>query len=273
MFIACLTAGLLAEEHPAPPALPLPADVLCVENLPYRVDADADAVRHRADVYLPQQRAGFPTLVFIHGGGYQRGDRTVGHNLGAVLAHHGAAVVSISYRLFPQVRHPGHIQDIARAFAWTRLLVPRLGGDPQRVFVGGHSAGAHLATLLGTDASYLAAEGLSRHAIAGVLAISGGYRINPIRKDVFGDDAALAAASPFAHLTGGHPPFLLLVGGLEKPERHQLTDEFRAGLAAVGTTVTVQVIPERDHQGLLDRVAEGDGVALALAKAMGVQTP
>ena len=273
LLLVCAATRGLAEDHPAPPPLPVPDDVRCVENLPYRIDPAADPVRHRVDLYLPRNRTNFPTLVFVHGGGYQRGDRSVGHNLGVVLAHHGAAVASISYRLFPQVRHPGHIQDVARAVAWARLAMPAFGGDPRRIFVGGHSAGAHLAALLGTDGSYLAAEGLERRDLAGVLAISGGYRINPIRKDVFGDDAAMAKASPFAHLTGHHPPFLLLVGSLEKPERHQLTEEFRTALSAVGTTVTSAVIPDRDHQGLLDHVGEGDPVAVAVLAAMGASAP
>ena len=137
-----------------------------------------------------------------------------------------------------------------------------------RVHASGHSAGGHLAALLGTDGSYLAAENLKPTDIASVLAISGGYRINPIRKDVFGDDAAMAAASPFAHISGNLPPFVLFYGSLEKADRHELSGQFRdALLGARGQAVCV-MIPDRDHQGLLDRVAEGDPTVSAILHAV-----
>lgn len=262
---AAPAAAKPAHRQPAP--LPIPANVRVEEAVRYVDGPAADPLRHLLDLYLPSS-AHFPTVVFVHGGGYQRGDRTVGHNLGVVLANHGVAVASISYRLFPQAKHPGQIEDVAAAFAWTKAHIAARGGDPARVHVSGHSAGAHLAALLGTDGTYLAAHGLKPADIASVLTISGGYRILPIRRDVFGDAAGMAAASPFAHISGGHPPFLLLYGSLEKPERHALSDEFRdALLAAQGQAVCLE-IPDRDHQGLLDGVTEGDPVAVALLRAV-----
>ena len=257
-----------AAEHPAPPPLPIPATVRVQEALSYAVGPGADPTRNLLDLYLPKQAADFPTVVFVHGGGYQRGDRTLGHNLGVVLANHGVAVASISYRLYPQVGHPGQIQDVAKAFAWVKTHIAGYGGDPARVHLCGHSAGGHLAALLGTDAGYLAAHNLKPTAIASVLALSGGYRINPIRKDVFGDEAAMAAASPFAHIAGNHPPFVLFFGSLEKPDRHALSRELRDALLAVHGQATCVMIPDRDHQGLLDGVAEGDPTVLALLDAV-----
>lgn len=270
-FAADQTPATGATEHPAPPALTIPDSVTQVEALSYVDGPGADPVRHRLDLYLPNGAKDFPSVVFIHGGGYQRGDRRVGHNLGVVLAAHGVAVASISYRLFPQVRHPAQIEDVARAVAWTIRQIPTRGGDPRRVFVAGHSAGAHLASLLGTDGSYLQTHGLKPADLAGILAISGGYRINPIRKEVFGDEATMAAASPFAHLDGGHPPFLLLYGSLEKPERAAISQELRDALEKTGTRATTQEIPDRDHQGLMDHIGEGDPTVAALLA--GIQHP
>jgi acetyl esterase/lipase len=262
-------AAAKSDEHPPPPPpLPVPASVVVKEAIPYADGPGADPARNLLDLYLPKDKTGFSSVVFIHGGGYQRGDRSLGHNLGVVMANHGVAVASISYRLYPQVKHPGQIQDVAKAFAWVKSHIADHGGDPARVHVSGHSAGGHLAALLGTDGSYLAAEHLKPADIASVLAISGGYRINPIRKDVFGDDAAMADASPFAHITGNHPPFVLLYGSLEKPDRHELSREFRdALLGAHGQAVCV-MIPDRDHQALLDKIAEDDPTALALLHAV-----
>ena len=261
-------AAAKSEDHPAPPPLPVPDSVLLKEAIPYAGGPGADPARNLLDLYLPKHTAAFATVVFVHGGGYQRGDRTLGHNLGVVLANHGVAVASISYRLYPQVKHPAQIQDVARAFAWVKSHIADHGGDPARVHVCGHSAGGHLAALLGTDGSYLAAEHLEPTDIASVLALSGGYRINPIRKDVFGDDAALAAASPFAHIPGTHPPFVLFYGSLEKKDRHELSREFRDALLGAHGQAECVMIPDRDHQGLLDRVAEGDPTASALLQAV-----
>lgn len=261
-------AAAKTAEHTPPPPLPLPATVRVREALAYATGPGADPTRNVLDLYLPEGAVKFPTVVFIHGGGYQRGDRTLGHNLGVVMANHGVAVASISYRLYPQVRHPGQIQDVAQAFAWVKARIADYGGDPTRVHVCGHSAGGHLAALLGTDGAYLAAQHLQPADIASVLALSGGYRINPIRRDVFGGEAAMAAASPFAHLTGNHPPFVLLFGSLEKPDRHDLSRELRDALLAVHGQATCVMIPDRDHQGLLDRIAEGDPTALALLHAV-----
>lgn len=255
-------------EHQPPAPLPIPAGVRLEEAVRYADGPAADPVRNLLDLYLPVGAQRFPTVVFVHGGGYQRGDRTVGRNLGVVLASHGVAVASISYRLFPQAKHPAQIQDVATAFAWTRAHIAERGGDPARVHVSGHSAGAHLAALLGTDGTYLAAHGLKPADIASVLAISGGYRILPIRKDVFGDEAGMAAASPFAHISGGHPPYLLLYGSLEKAERHALSRELRDALLAAHGQAACLEIPDRDHQGLLDHVAEGDPVVTALLQAV-----
>ena len=266
-------AAAKSEDHPPPPPLPLPETVVLAEAIRYAEGPGADPVRHLLDLYLPQNKKDFPTVVFIHGGGYQRGDRSLGHNLGVVLANHGVAVASISYRLFPQVKHPGQIQDVARAFAWVKSHIAEYGGAPARVHVCGHSAGGHLAALLGTDGSYLAAEHLKPLDIASVLAISGGYRINPIRKDVFGDEAGMAAASPFAHITADHPPYWLFFGSLEKKERHDLSQEFCAALLAAKGKATCLMIPDRDHQGLLDHVAEGDPTALAILDAVEATGP
>ena len=257
-----------SDDHPAAPLLPVPDCVILKEALSYAEGPGADPARNLLDLYLPKQAAAFATVVFVHGGGYQRGDRTLGHNLGVVLANHGVAVASISYRLYPQVKHPGQIQDVAKAFAWVKAHIADYGGDPSRVHVCGHSAGGHLAALLGTDGTYLAAEHLKPADIASVLALSGGYRINPIRKDVFGDDAAMAAASPFAHVTGNHPPFVLFFGSSEKPTRHELSRELCNALLTVHGQASCVMIADRDHQGLLDRVAEDDPTALALLHAV-----
>ena len=152
-------------------------EVMAVKDQAYYAGPGADPEKNKLDLYLPKGKQGFPILVFVHGGGYQKGDRKEGEILGQVFAARGVGAAVISYRLYPQVKHPGQVQDVARAFAWVKANADRQGGRSSAIFVGGHSAGAHLAALLATDESYLQAEALSLKDIRGVVALSGGYRI------------------------------------------------------------------------------------------------
>ncbi|MCY2988085.1 MAG: alpha/beta hydrolase [Planctomycetota bacterium] len=233
-------------------------EVNAVKDQAYYTGPGADPDKNKLDLYLPKRKQGFPILVFVHGGGYQKGDRKEGQTVGQVLAARGVGVAVISYRLYPQVKHPGQIQDVARAFAWIKANAGRQGGRSSAVFVGGHSAGAHLAALLATDESYLQAETLSLKDIRGVVALSGGYRIQPIRKDVFGSEEIMLQASPFAHVKRGHPPFLIVYGESETPERHSLSKEFRDALKKAGGEAEVLEVQDRTHQELFAKIGDGD---------------
>lgn len=228
-------------------------------DLPYADNGDqkSDAKQH-LDLFLPEGKRNFPVLMFVHGGGYQKGDRKEATDFGKLVAAQGIGVAAISYRLYPQVKHPDHIQDIARAFAWLKKSAPQYGGDADKIFVSGHSAGAHLVSLLATDEKYLQAEQLHLSDIRGVIALSGGYRILPIRKVVFGDEETMRDASPFSHLGGKHPPFLIVYGGAENKERHELSAEFRDALRKTGCDATTLEIPERDHHGLFTKIEKGE---------------
>ena len=144
------------------------------------LDVFAPALSGKAD---PTRR--YPVVLFAHGGTWIAGDKNHGGRIRAVgqsLARQGFVAVLINYRLSPSVRHPEHAKDVARAFAWVRKNVAAHGGDPDRIVVAGHSAGAHLITLLVTDECYLddPALGLdcdARKSIRAVVALSGVYRV------------------------------------------------------------------------------------------------
>jgi acetyl esterase/lipase len=151
-----------------------------VRDVAYYSGDDADDTRHCLDVYIPKGAKKFPVVVLIHGGAWVAGDKCscgLYSSVGEFLASQGVGVVMPNYRLSPWVKHPEHIRDVARAFAWTRRNVATFGGDPERIFVVGHSAGGHLAALLATDESYLKAEGCSGQDIKGVVCVSGVYHI------------------------------------------------------------------------------------------------
>lgn len=208
------------------PAVRAQADLYELEtfrNLAYIDGADADPVRHRLDLYRPRGCEKFPVVFFVHGGGWIQGHKdhlSLYSLMGRTLARQGIGMVSPNYRLTPQVKHPEHIRDVARAFAWTHKNIAKYGGDPALMFVGGHSAGGHLSALLATDESYLRAEGLSLANIRGAIPMSGVYTIpdHKFFEPIFGKDpAAQRDASPVAHVASQTPPFLLLLGNSELP--------------------------------------------------------
>lgn len=184
---------------PAQPAPPGALAVDEVQDVAYRTNAAADPIRHRLDLFLPHGKKGAPVVVMVHGGGWIMGDNrccglqsAVGH----FLASQGFVAVLPNYRLSPRVRHPEHILDVARAVRWTRDHIAEHGGNPDQIFVLGHSAGGHLVSLLATDESYLKTQGLTARDLRGVIAISGVYRIAPGAMEGFLGGSGSRSARP-----------------------------------------------------------------------------
>jgi acetyl esterase/lipase len=193
-----------------PPGTPL--GVKTIKDVTYYEGPDQHKIKHRLDLYLPVGARDFPVLFFVHGGAWVHGDKNflgVYAALARNYARQGIGVVVTNYRLSPAIKHPEHIKDVARAFAWTYRHIARHGGDPKQIFLCGHSAGGHLVSLLTTDPTYLKACGLTTKAIQGVIPISGVYSIpDRFLPKVFGDQGK--KASPLAHVRPGLPPFLIL---------------------------------------------------------------
>jgi acetyl esterase/lipase len=153
-----------------------------VYDVPYAGNNDE---RQALDVFAPRGAKDCPVVLFVHGGAWVFGDKNffgLYRSVGQFLARHGVVAVLINYRLSPLVRHPEHVKDVARAFAWVRRHAGEYGGDPDQIFLCGHSAGGHLVALLATDARYLQGPDLrltaaDRAALRGVIAVCGVYRI------------------------------------------------------------------------------------------------
>src|SRR3954469_2395408 len=146
--------ALLRPAIPAPAADPrAPFDVHA--NLTYYTGEGADKYRHRLDLYVPKGKKDVPVMMFVHGGGFTVGIKDQYAFVGQVFASYGIATAVISYRLSPKTSYPGHVQDVARAFAWLRAHVSEYGGNRDRIFISGHSAGATLIAMLGADSAYL----------------------------------------------------------------------------------------------------------------------
>lgn len=163
-----------------PKAQPGAFSVEEVRNIAYRDGADADSYRHRLDVYRPKGKKDCPVVVLVHGGSWFLGDNrfwglytAVGH----FLAGQGIVAILPNYRLAPSAKHPDQVKDVAAAVRWARDNCGRHGGNPEQLFLLGHSAGGHLVSLLTTDESRLKAVDLRTADIRGVIAVSGVYRI------------------------------------------------------------------------------------------------
>jgi arylformamidase len=180
--------------------------------------------RQALDVYAPTEGKNHPVVVWIHGGGWQGGDKFDVQKKPQVFVDKGFVFVSINYRLLPKVTIKQMAQDVAKAIRWTHDHAKDYGGDPTTIFVMGHSAGAQLAGLVCTDDRYLKAEGLSFSIIKGCVPVDGDTYDVPMQirtgeqkrgdryKQKFGDADSQKNLSPVTHATKGKniPPFLIL---------------------------------------------------------------
>jgi acetyl esterase/lipase len=231
------------------------------KDIPYVEGKDADE-RQKLDLYLPKGAKDYPTLFFIHGGGWTGGSRSGFDRIARTYARNGVAFVSVGYRLSPKVQHPAHIQDVAKGFAWTAANIGKYGGDPGQIFVSGHSAGGHLAALLATDDDYLKAEKLSPSNIKGVIPVSGVFVVSTRMKNVFGDDAEVCKkASPQNHAREGLPPFLILYGDGEVGGLGRQAEAFAPALKEHKVEATVLVGKDRNHGTIMMRMAAEDDPA------------
>jgi acetyl esterase/lipase len=266
-FVAVLTAvGPATAEDKKPGA----GEVEVVKDLAYAVTADD---RQKLDLYLPKGKKDFPLVLFLHGGGFSKGDRKDAAQLGEALAKQGVGVAAVGYRLAPEAKHPQQVQDAARAFAWLKSNAEKHGWRADAIFVAGHSAGGHLAALLGTDEQYLKAEKLPLGDVRGVIALSGAYVVPEALKGVFGDDAARKAASPLTHVRAGAPAFLLVYADKDSPGRDAQTKEFAAALLGVKAQVTVVEAKDRDHGTLFSRIATADPTGDAIVAFVQKNSP
>ena len=182
--------------------------------IPYGSDA-----RNRLDVYQPPagKRAdgrAAPVIVFFYGGNWVSGARADYAFVGRALAARGYVVVIPDYRLYPQVRYPDFLDDAARAVAWTEHDIGSYGGDPHRVYVMGHSAGAYNAAMLALDGRWLGRQGIRPDSLRGWIGLAGPYDFLPVEnattRPVFDYPDTPADSQPAHHVTAGAPPALLI---------------------------------------------------------------
>lgn len=187
------------------------------KDIPYRAAAEQDPYsteRCRLDLYYPKHQDDFPTVVWFHGGGLEKGNKEIP----AELKDKGIAVVAVTYRLSPQVKSPVYIDDAAAAVAWTFQNMERFGGNRQKIFVSGHSAGGYLTSMIGLDKSWLEKYNIDANDIAGLIPYSGHTVTHfTIRKErgIPETKIVVDALAPLNHTRSDAPPMLLITGDRE----------------------------------------------------------
>lgn len=230
-----------------------------IPNIPYYDGPDAHSEKHLLDIYRPHGVENAPVYFFVHGGTWQFGNKEIHGFVGQRFARQGYVSVVINYRLTPEVIHPGHIEDVAKAFSWVYENIDQNGGNPDRIFISGHSAGGHLVALLALNEKYLEAEGLSTNLINAVLPISGVYDIasypDGILAEAFTSDPEIRLdASPIAHVDEEQPPFLITYAEFDLITLNDQAEDLAAKLLEHGSDVEIHEIPLRTHTTILFRI-------------------
>ena len=198
-------------------------------------------------------------IVFFYGGSWKAGNKKMYPFVAATLARHGAVVVVPDYRLYPQVRFPAFLADCADATAWTFAHLGQIGGDPDRVFLMGHSAGAYNAIMLALDPHYLAAAGTSRNLLAGAIGLAGPYDFKPLQEPdvsaVFGAIRNDPSGQVISFADAHAPPLLLLAGTADMQVKPRNTTALAARLRQAGRQVEERLYPGVGHIGLVIALA------------------
>lgn len=210
-------------------------------DIPYGRDA-----RQKLDLYQPDTpRADGKAVIFFYGGSWESGTKSDYLFVAQALAANGLTVIVPDYRIFPEVRFPAFVEDAAVA---TRWAADRVGTE--KLFVMGHSAGAHSALMLAANTGYLTDVGVDRMKLAGAIGLAGPYDFLPLKsrrlQDIFGG-ANNPAAQPITFAQAPLPPVLLLHGEADRTVYPRNTVRLAAAWRAAGGSAEVKLYPEVDH--------------------------
>lgn len=197
---------------------------------------DYQKTQCRLDLRCPTNRSGFATVVWFHGGGLTGGKR---HFIN--LGDPEIAVAAVGYRLSPKAQHPAYLEDAAASVAWVIKNIGRYGGDSNRVFVAGHSAGGYLTAMVGMDPRWLAAHDLSIHQLAGLIPVSAQVTTHFHVKKLLGDTGQqyrplIDEYAPLYYCASNLPPVCLVLGDrkIEFKCRVEENDLMAASLRTLG---------------------------------------
>jgi acetyl esterase/lipase len=218
--------------------------------------AFGEDARQRLDIYRPATSdvAARPVIVFWYGGGWTGGARQDYRFVGVALAQLGYLAVLPDYRLYPQVRFPQFLDDGAQAVAWVQRHAADYGGDPQRIVLMGHSAGAYMAAMLALNRRYLTQAGADPQRIVGLIGLSGPYGLTPntaTLHEIFRVPYTPRDWQVLPYVSGQAPPALLLHGRSDTLVWPSNTEQLAAALRTAGVPVDTMIYDNRGHVDML----------------------
>ena len=233
------------------------SDYSTVENISYGQDTLQSLSVYRPDPLPPQQVKTRPsTIIFFYGGcwgGCQTRNKEAFLFVAEAITSRGHLAVLVDYRRHPAVQFPDIIDDARRAVEWVHLHIAQYGGDPQRLFLMGHSAGAQLGAMLTLDETYLTPS--TYRGIRGFIGLAGPYDFlpftEPYQKIVFGPESRYAASQPINFVDGTEPPLLLLYGNDDTTVKSKNMTNLARKVRDRGGMVTTHVYEGIDHADLL----------------------
>jgi len=246
-------------------------------DIPYGPD-----VRQKLDVYVPKAAvdgaapvaaSAHPVVIFWYGGSWERGSKSDYRFVGAALADHGYITVLPDYRLYPDVKFPDFLDDAAHAVAWVQQHAQEFGGDPHRIVLMGHSAGAHTAAYLALNHEFLAKRGANPDWIAGLVGLSGPYVLAPNTRTlnrIFAAPWGESDWQPLRFVDAQAPPTFLAHGLDDNLVSVAQTEKLRDALEAKGVRVETELYPDTGHAATIagfSKAARGSAPTLDQAVA------
>lgn len=243
--------------------------------------AYGDLPRQTLDIYIPKNYSiagteqpdaatgrtgnssanrGLPVVVFFYGGSWDSGNRGSYKFIGEAMTSQGFIAVIPDYRIYPEVLFPGFMADPAQAAKWVKEHSAEFGGDPDRVFLAGHSAGAHIAAMLVLNPEFLAMQNSKPADFAGMIGLAGPYDFLPLKsnrlKTIFGPENQRASSQPINFVTGKNPPMLLMVGTKDGTVWPRNTYNLAAKITVAGGPVEVVEFAGYGHVDMAAKLAK-----------------
>ncbi|MEO7410919.1 MAG: alpha/beta hydrolase [Sphingomicrobium sp.] len=232
--------------------------------------------RQRLDVYAPEKSAAkglLPVVIFFYGGGWVDGNRGDYAFAGRAFAAQGFVAVVADYRLVPQVRFPAFVEDGALAVKWVHDKIALHGGDPARIALSGHSAGAYIAAMLSLDTRFLTNVGVDPAIVRGAALLSGPYDFYPFTeqrgRDALGQWPRPLETQPISFARADAPPMLLMHGTADTIVRPYNSEKLAAKLTALRAPVDLKLYPGKSHTDTIKSLSPAfRGSTPALADAI-----
>lgn len=227
--------------------------------------AYGDSPRQKLDIYTPKQAQNNaqqkpPVVLFYYGGSWDSGNKSDYKFAAEAFTSNGFVTVIPDYRVYPEVVFPGFMADPAKAAKWVKDHIQEFGGDPNRVFLAGHSAGAHIAVMLSLNDEYLAKENLKLTDFRGTIGLAGPYDFLPVKTDrlkvIFGPEDQRWKSQPIEYVTGKNQPMLLIVGLKDGTVWPRNTFNLAEKIKSKGGVVQVEQFADYGHIDMAAKLAK-----------------